>query len=167
MEWKDIIDYEGFYQVSEYGDIKSIERYVPHRGRLRLIKERILKPSTDKDGYKIVILQKSGVAKTFKVHRVVAFAFIGHSDLTVNHKDTIKNNNHISNLEFLSIKDNNTHAREKISFNLLKGNKHHKFKLTDEMKDQIRELKKSRVPNKVIAKKFNIHEMTIYKIIKS
>lgn len=167
MEWKDIINYEGFYMVSSDGQVKSLERYVPHKGVLRLVKERILKPSTDKDGYKIVILQKLKDKKTFKIHRLVAIHFIGHSDLVVNHKDTNKSNNSISNLEFTTTKENNLHARKNIKFNLMKGESHYNFKLTKEIKDQIKEMKKSRVPNKVIAEKFNIHEITIYKVLKS
>jgi hypothetical protein len=83
MEWKDIINYEGFYMVSSDSQVKSLERYVPHNGTMRLIKERILKPSTDKDGYKIVILQRLKEKKTFKIHRLVALHFIGDKECKI------------------------------------------------------------------------------------
>lgn len=167
MEWKDIINYEGFYMVSSDGQVKSLQRYVPHNGTMRLVKERILKQNTDKDGYKTVILQRLKDKKTVKIHRLVALHFICDSNLVVNHKDTNKSNNNLYNLEFTTVKDNNLHARNNVKFNLIKGKDHYRFKLTDEIKQEIKAMKKSRVPNKVIAEKFNIHEITIYKVLKS
>ena len=106
--WKDILGYEGLYQVSDCGQVKSCERSVAHglKGN-QVVKEKILKPILDAYGYHLVNLYKDGKMKRFKVHRLVASAFIkGDNSLTVNHIDECKTNNHVSNLEYLTREDN-------------------------------------------------------------
>lgn len=90
--WKDIEGYEGLYQVSNFGRVKS----------LYFGKEKILKQSKHKDEYLQVSLSRNGKKKTFTIHKLVALAFIPNPDnlLEVNHKDENKQNNHIENLEF-------------------------------------------------------------------
>lgn len=108
MNWKDIPGYEGLYQVSDCGQVKSCERF--REGKCNSfvsVKERILKPSLDKGGYYYVILCKDGNKKAFKVHRLVALTFLeGDNTLTVNHIDECKTNNNVSNLEYLTRADN-------------------------------------------------------------
>ena len=96
--WKSIAGYEGLYEVSDLGRVKS----------LKYGKERILKPGGDTHGYLQVILCKDGHVKKFTVHRLVATAFISnpHNLETINHKDEDKTNNLVSNLEWMSLKDN-------------------------------------------------------------
>lgn len=96
--WRDIEKYEGLYQVSNQGRVKS----------LKFGKEKILKSGKDKDGYLKVDLCKDGKKKTCQVHRLVAQAFIDNpSNLEqVNHKDEDKTNNNVSNLEWCSAKYN-------------------------------------------------------------
>lgn len=114
-EWKTIEDYED-YQVSNFGRVKSLER-IDNLGRT--VKERILKPFTNEDGYKQVKLFNGGKEKTFKVHRLVAMAFIANPNNLpqVNHKDEVKANNHVSNLEWCTAKYNNNYGtrKEKVS----------------------------------------------------
>lgn len=100
--WKDILGYEGLYQVSNFGRVKS----------LKFGKERILKLTKDKDGYLIVNLYKNNKSKTFKVHRLVAEAFIPNPDNLpqVNHKDEDKSNNILSNLEWCDVKYNQNYG---------------------------------------------------------
>ena len=108
MNWKDIPGYEGLYQVSDCGQVKSCERVVTHpkSGKLTL-KEKILKPGLNPRGYHYVTLCKDGKVKNFLVHRLVALDFLdGDNTLTVNHIDECKTNNHVSNLEYLSNEDN-------------------------------------------------------------
>lgn len=107
--WRNVVGYEGLYQVSNFGRVKSLVR-VDRFGRR--VPERILKPAKDKDGYLLVALWKDGKGKTSKVHRLVAEAFPDLVDwiekvkgkpfeeLVVNHKDQNKQNNHVSNLEW-------------------------------------------------------------------
>ena len=96
--WKDIKDYEGHYQVSNWGRIKSI----------KFGKERILKPVTDRHGYLLVSLWKNNKQKTYKVHRLVAEAFIPnpYNLPQVNHKDENPLNNNVNNLEWCNSKYN-------------------------------------------------------------
>lgn len=95
-EWKDVVGYENLYKVSNLGNVKNC------------LSGRILKLSNDKDGYKLINLRKNGVRKTYKVHRLVAQAFIPNPQNLpfVNHKDEIKSNNRASNLEFCTQKYN-------------------------------------------------------------
>ena len=90
--WKDKKDYEGLYQVSNWGRIKSI----------KFGKEKILKLNKDKDSYLQVTLCKNNIKKVYKVHRLVAEAFLPNSDNLpqVNHKDEDKTNNNVENLEW-------------------------------------------------------------------
>lgn len=101
--WKDIEGYEGLYQVSNLGRIKSLHRRIehPHSGFITL-KERILKPSTDTSGYLFVRLCNNGKSKQLLVHRLVAQTFLENPQKLpeVNHIDECKSNNQISNLEY-------------------------------------------------------------------
>ena len=96
--WKAIPNYEGLYEVSNYGDIYSL-RY-----------NRELKPSTTTTGYKKIELYKDGKRKAYKIHRLVLYAFVGVKDDLVNHKDGNPINNHISNLEYCNQSYNMKHA---------------------------------------------------------
>jgi len=102
--WKSIDedDYKTDYQISTFGRIKSCKN-----GH-----SRILKPFIDKDGYLSIALSKNAKVKKFKVHRLVAKAFIPNPENkeTVNHIDGCKMNNSISNLEWNSQSENNYHA---------------------------------------------------------
>lgn len=107
--FKDIKDYEGLYQVSNFGNVKSLSKKVNIAyGNKRTTRERILKPYTDKRGSKHVIM----CGKTIRVHRLVAIAFIPNrkNKECVNHKDGNPSNNHIDNLEWLTKGENNAHA---------------------------------------------------------
>ena len=81
-EWRDIEGYEGYYQVSNLGNVRSLDRtlkgrdgvWYPHKG----VK---MKPTTNKNGYQYVVLKKDGAFKGFTVHGLVARAFIGRDPL--------------------------------------------------------------------------------------
>ena len=101
--WKDIEGYEGLYQVSNMGRVKSLERF--RKGKhnsLVFVNEKILKSRKDGGGYLRVSLSKEGKIKTFKVHRLVASAFIDNPNnlLEVNHINEIKDDNRVNNLEW-------------------------------------------------------------------
>lgn len=103
--WKDIEGYEGLYQVSSLGRIKSLPGRSNHKS------EKILKQATVL-GYSHITLSKDNVQKIFKVHRLVASAFIPNpKDLPqVNHIDGKKLNNCVENLEWVNPRDNSLHA---------------------------------------------------------
>lgn len=100
--WKDIPDFNGLYQVSNLGNVRS------------LITNRLLKINGDNYGYLQVILYKDKKRITGKVHRLVAKAFIEnqYNKPQVNHKDGNKLNNHVSNLEWMTNKENKRHAMD-------------------------------------------------------
>lgn len=108
--WKAIPDFEGYYEVSTLGRIRSVDRYVMCRGhKKRLIKGKILKPRLYKDGYFDVKLHKDKHRyKTRRINRLVALTFIPNLDNlpVVNHKDEDPLNNRVSNLEWCTQKYN-------------------------------------------------------------
>ena len=117
FEWKDIPGYEGLYQASTDGRIKSLARFNPNSGRVGMFyKQKELKPSLDRYGYLQVRLCKNGKYKTFKVHRLIALTYIPnlYKLPCINHKDEDKQNNHINNLEWCSIKYNNNYNNRQI-----------------------------------------------------
>lgn len=104
--WRDIYGYDGLYQVSNYGNVKSLN-YLNHG------KEQILKPANRGDGYLFVALWKNGKQKGKLIHRLVAEAFIPNDDLfktQVNHKDENKANNNVENLEWCDCTYNNNYG---------------------------------------------------------
>lgn len=107
--WKDIEGYEGCYQISTMGRIKSIDRYVPRKnGKLQHVYGRIMIPFDNGRGYKQVYLSKNGISKVHYVHRLVAVHFIENPNnfLEINHKDEDKANNCVDNLEWCTHKYN-------------------------------------------------------------
>lgn len=113
--WKPIAEYEGFYSVSSLGRVRR-EKTVNNT-----YAGRILHGGIDCRGYHLVLLYKNGVKKSFKTHRLVASAFINNLQNLpqVNHKDGIKTNNRLNNLEYVSAQRNRLHAFE---IGLQKGN---------------------------------------------
>jgi len=109
--WKDISGFEGLYQVSNLGRVKSCERIVKQRYGTRRVNDKILSLGHDKDGYFMAILCKLGTKKTVKVHRLVADAFLEKVECKniVNHIDSNKSNNFFLNLEWTSSLENSCH----------------------------------------------------------
>ena len=118
--WKDVVGYEGLYQVSNLGRIKTFERkrfkkiensfLMKKTGR-----EIIMKTSKNCGGYETVCLHRNGEIKQFKVHRLVAMAFIPNPNNLpqINHKDENKANNSVENLEWCTERYNNSYGTRK------------------------------------------------------
>lgn len=104
-EWRDIKGYEGYYQVSNFGNVKSLERVVCD-GSIRA--SRIVKNRLDDKGYYHVNLRKDLINKTAKVHQLVARAFIQNPEdkKWIDHINTIRTDNHIDNLRWVTPKEN-------------------------------------------------------------
>ena len=133
--WLDIQNYEGRYQVSNLGRVKSLKRTVPHAGsKTRTFKETILKTNKVAFDYLQVTLYKDGKRKCRYVHNLVMEAFVGEKqdDYEVNHKDEDKNNNTLENLEYLTAKQNNNYGtrRQRMSEKNTNGKKSKKIKGT-------------------------------------
>lgn len=107
--YRDIIGYEGLYQISNFGNVKSLERITSDGRR---IKERFLNFTNTKDGYFRVILCKNKISKAFLVHRLVAQAFIPNTNNLpqINHKDENHINNNVNNLEWCTAKYNSNYG---------------------------------------------------------
>ena len=107
--WRDVVGYEGCYQVSSMGRVKSLERKVKHWcGGERIQKERILKPKTDRYGYLIVGLYAAGKRKMLRVHRLVCQTFHENpgNKPQINHINEIKTDNRARNLEWATAREN-------------------------------------------------------------
>ena len=103
--WKDIPEFNGIYQASNLGRVKSLER-IDIRGHR--VKERILKPRIDHNGYYQVGLCKNSKLKAYRVHRLVWSAFNGQTpeNMQVNHINEVKTDNRLSNLNLMTCKEN-------------------------------------------------------------
>lgn len=137
-KWKDIPEYKGYYQVSDKGNIRSLDR----KGVRSILRGRLLKPTLNNyTGYLQVILGKNGKWKCHRVHRLVALAFIPNpfNKSCVDHIDNCKTNNNVDNLQWLTVGENNSKAyrdglRPKFSelnFERAVGSKHGRAKLDE------------------------------------
>lgn len=114
--WKDVSGFEGIYEVSNFGRVKSCERVIMRsNGRPMNFPEKVMTPSVNHKGYEIIDMQNHGKRSGGFVHRLVAKAFIPNPEnkKTVNHKDGNKRNNHVDNLEWMTNLENMRHGFEK------------------------------------------------------
>ena len=160
-EWRDVIGYEGLYQVSNYGRVKSF-----HNNGVRT-----LNPSfADYPGYYVVNLTKNGKQQTQYVHILVAQAFIPNPENKsyVNHIDGDKLNNCLENLEWTTPTENSRHAWRNGLIKSRTGTKNLHSKLTPE---QVRYIRVSYKPHDenfsivALARKFNVSKSTIYLVL--
>jgi hypothetical protein len=129
--WKDVVGYEGLYQVSNIGRIKSVKRYANSKSnKLRSVPEKIIKSKINKHGYECVQLHDDGARKHITVHRVVALAFITNScgKPQINHIDGIKTNNSVTNMEWCTNSENMIHAHKLGLVQMPLGEKHYMSK---------------------------------------
>lgn len=149
--WRDVDGYDGKYQVSNFGRVKSFQRG-----------ERILKPGLDYKGYPYVALWHGGKGKHTFVHRLVAEAFIPNPDNKpqVNHVDGDKANNHTDNLEWCTQSENTRHAYVTGLISLPQGESNYQAKLTNEQAVYIRE-NPDGLTGRELARRFNTTPVTI------
>lgn len=105
--WKDIKGYEGLYQISDLGRLKSLSRLTKNRWGKYLLKERIVKGYSSKEGYISVKLTKNKKETSFKIHSLVCSAFLNYvnsktDDLVIDHVNNIKSDNRLSNLQIIT-----------------------------------------------------------------
>lgn len=113
--WKDIAGYEGRYQISNHGNVKSLTRTIIQvNGKPLTTRERILKFRIDPSGYRTTHFWIGEKEHTYKIHRLVAFHFVENpmNHNVVNHLDSNRINNYYKNLEWCSFRENATHAHK-------------------------------------------------------
>ena len=110
--WKDVVGYEGLYEVSNFGRVKNLDQLRMPQNAFH--KAKILKPHLDKDGYPRIGMTKNKKRRNYTVHRIVARAFIPNPDNLpqINHKDGVPDNNHVDNLEWCTALYNIRHSVE-------------------------------------------------------
>lgn len=111
--WKDVKNYEGIYQISNLGNVKRLNTFLMAKnGVLKSIKERILKQNLYRNGYPFVMLCVNSKSRNKLVHRLVAIAFIPNplNLPQVNHRDEVKINNYVNNLEWITAKGNSNYG---------------------------------------------------------
>jgi hypothetical protein len=107
--WKDIPNYEGHYQVSNFGRVRSLSKKMYKKS---LINENILRCFDNSKGYLITCLTKNNKKKSFKVHQLVAMAFLNHIpnglNIIIDHIDNNPLNNTLENLQLITVRENNS-----------------------------------------------------------
>lgn len=158
--WRNIENFEGIYQVSNFGRVKSLHWF---GGRL-------INPLTNKKGYLSVILSKDGTTKHFKVHKLVAQAFLPNPDNKpiVHHRDGNRSNNCVENLEWVTHRENQQYSIQMGTKKFPLGLKFNNAKLSE---DDVRYIRANFIPydqefgNSAFAKKFNVSKSAIYDVI--
>ncbi len=151
-EWRPIPDFPG-YEVSNLGRVKSFIK--------RKTLGRILKPVIGIHGYWHIQLRKNNKGKTKRIHRIVLETFIGKSDLYCNHKNAVKTDNRLENLEYCTHAENVQHA---VSLGLVGGNKGTKSwnaRLDD---DKVREIRKKGETIKAQMARYGMSRASIVKV---
>lgn len=169
-EWRNVVGYEGYYEVSNSGEVRSTTRtidQVSNTGKAykRVLKSKIIQPQPNTRGYLRVELNKQGKAKCYFVQRIVAHAFLGERrpNQQVNHINGVKNDNRASNLEWCTSKENTRHA---YITGLRTKENHNRAILTLNDVIAIRiSYKKHGIPRKYLAKLYGVHVSTITKLI--
>lgn len=166
-EWRPVVGYENLYEVSNFGRVRSKEAEVRQRYGTRTRRSRMKKIITNENGYCTVNLFKDNKIKIHKCHRLLMTAFVPNPEKkrVINHKDGDKQNNHISNLEWSTHKENSIHAVQNGLAASLKGEDCHNTFLTNRDIYEIRLLHYNGIRYSTLAKVFGMHEKNISQIV--
>ncbi len=162
--WKDVVDYEGIYQVSNLVRVKSVARIIKvqrsYGSTTRKVPEKIIKPGIG-NGYNTVSLWKNNIGRTYKICILAATVFIPnpYNLPLINHLDGIKTNDFLSNYEWASYRTNAQHAIDLGLRNTAKGERSANAKLTDEAVRTIRSITDK--SNREIALLYNVSHSVI------
>ena len=168
-KWKSIKDYEGIYEISNLGNIKSLQRLIERPKEVGSFtqSERILKPSKCLGGYNGVTLVINTKKKRHLVHRLVAAAFLNNkfNHKYVNHIDGNRHNNNVNNLEWCTQSHNKKHSYN-LGLSDKKGTNHHLTKFKEQDIIDIRsKYENEGMLQKEISKIYNVNKSTIWHIV--
>lgn len=162
--WKDIPGFESKYQASTIGRIRSIGRKVrSHHGSYRIMNGKLLAPIPCVGYFYVNIC-----GKLRRIHRLIAITFIANPNNKpqINHKNGIKTDNHVENLEWVTASENGVHAYKNNLITGRKGTSHHNCKLRNNDIYKIRKLYHAgNLLQREIALKFKVHQITISRIV--
>jgi len=167
--WKDIAGYEGLYQISNTGRVKSMAKTVRCKnGATNSYRERVMAKSKKPSGEVKITLSKGGKSKTLLVHRLVAIHFIPNpmNKPEVNHIDGVRDNNVVSNLEWVTSSENQQHAYRIGLQEGRKGSAHHMARLTEPDVEKIRQMYASgKLLQREIANMYGVRENLVSRIV--
>lgn len=171
--WKDIPNYEGYYQASNLGNIRSLDRWIDNPNKKAktngyIKKKMILKQNKIKSGYYTTALSREGTTKAYLTHRLIAIAFLSNplNKPQVNHKNGVKTDNNVSNLEWATRSENAIHSYENKLQISRKGSLHGSAKLSELDVLEIRSLLLKKVDKNQISEVFKISYGTVCDIEK-
>lgn len=165
-EWKDISGWEGFYQASTEGEIRSLTRSItqqgPHGLYTRTFNGRVLAASKCTNGYTFVVLSRPGAKpKQYLVHRLIALTFLGKPETSqeVCHINGVRDDNRLRNLRWDTRKNN--HADKVLHGTATRGEKNSQAKLTE---SKVIEIRQSQIAHKELAETYGVSISTISEI---
>lgn len=138
-QWRDVPGYENYYQVSDLGRVRSLDRREKVGKSTRLRRGRVITPVMDRLGYLTLGLWANSDRERWTVHRLVMLAFVGPSDLQVNHKNGNKTDNRLENLEYVTCQENMEH-RDRVLGMSSRGERSGKAVMTDAAVIRLRSL---------------------------
>ncbi len=169
--WRSILGYEGIYEVSSLGTVRSLDREESWSyGANRFRSGRVMTPAHATNGYLVIKLRKNGQRQQRVVHRLVAEAFIeipvSLMRPEVNHKNGLKQDNRVENLEWVSSSQNTRHALATGLMSVRRGESHHASKLTAIQVEEIRDAYGKGAKQADLAHQFGVNQTAISKIIR-
>lgn len=165
-EWRPVVGYEGFYEVSNFGNVNSIDRFIRAKGNSKSFKKgKRLKKILVNNGYNSVHLSKLGKQKINKISSLVAEAFIGErpKNSHVMHLDGTRTNDNVNNLRYGSPSCNAAFMID--DGTVMRGTICHNSKLTEEKVIEIRNAVINKTPYDVLCKKYNVAKTTISAVV--
>jgi hypothetical protein len=165
--WKPVVGYEGLYEVSSLGRVKSLQKTIFREKHGNWVQpERILKNSSQQNGYVAITIYKNGKAKRINIHRLVCVSFVQNPNNKpcVNHKNGVKSDNRLENLEWVTFSENTFHAFNKGFLKPLKGESNGSSKLLEKQVYEIREKLSKKHSVKSLMEEYSISRSHIQRI---